>query len=127
VAYVAHETDLNRTTDGVSLRDVLTEKLRRGEPVGAQLDGPDLPEPLFYLYEWSHELFGRSGVGPNGFAPLSYTTIRDWAILTGNDPSLDDVQALIRLDQTMLATEPVKTPEPVAVSRPAWPEKKRVS
>jgi hypothetical protein len=64
----------------------------------AALWGPQIPEELEYLRDWAYELVGRSGVGMGGAAPLSYTTIRDWALLTHRRPAAWEVDALIRLD-----------------------------
>lgn len=64
--------------------------------------GPEFPQELETLYRWSLELFGRSGIGPTGVAPLMYGTIRDWARLTRRSPSARDVEALMRLDTAML-------------------------
>lgn len=47
------------------------------------------------------ELYARSGIGMNGVAPLSYTTIADWAQLTGRCPTLMEVDALVELDAVM--------------------------
>lgn len=37
----------------------------------------------------------------DGLAPLSYTTIADWARLTGRRPLPHEVQALLQLDLVM--------------------------
>lgn len=64
----------------------------------AALAGPEIPEEFAYLRDWTFELVGRSGVGMGGAAPLSYTTVRDWALLTHRRPSAWEVEVLIRLD-----------------------------
>lgn len=64
----------------------------------ARLEGPEFPDVMTHLYVWLMELFGHSGVGLDGFAPLTYGTIVDWARLTGRQPDGADVLALMRLD-----------------------------
>lgn len=127
MAYVAHETELDRQTDGTSLRAIYEDKLRRGDTsVLPKLIGPDYPDELEYLNDWRLQLHGRSGVGMAGFSPLSYSTIADWSRLTGNEPTPDEVTALLRLDATMLAPAPAETPtaETAPVDVRAWPTKK---
>lgn len=65
-------------------------------------DGPQLPDALDYLLEWSRDLHGKSGVGPHGYNPLTYTTIADWSRLTGTTVHPHEVEALIRLDAVFL-------------------------
>ncbi len=65
----------------------------------AELDGPPAPVALAYLLQWSRELYGRSGVGMNGLAPLAFSTIRDWARLTQRGHiAPHEVHALLLLD-----------------------------
>lgn len=64
------------------------------------LDGPPAPLALDYLLAWSWELYGRSGVSMDGLATLTFTTIRDWAILTDRDVEPHEVQALLLIDLT---------------------------
>lgn len=106
---------------------------RRGnKQAQAQLVGPPMPHTLTHLRNWLYELHGRSGVLPNGeLAPLSYTTIRDWALLKDEPIQPYEVDALIKLDDVMrhpelgLAKDPEK-PEVKAAqaARYAWPTKK---
>jgi hypothetical protein len=128
--YAAHQSELDTPDkDGVTRRALLTERVRKGIP-GAQdvLDsGPQCPADLGYLYGYATELVGRSGVGMNGLAPLSYTTLRDWQALTGIALEPDEVTALMRLD-SVIRNPPKETevkPEPDTPRElPAWPEKK---
>lgn len=75
----------------------------------AELDGPPAPVALEYLLRWSWELHGRSGVGMDGYAPLTFTAIRDWAVLTEREIEPHEVQALMVLDA--VRRNPPKTPE----------------
>ena len=70
------------------------------------LQGPELPDCVEYLLEWSLELFGRSGVGMAGVAPLSYGTIAQWAALTNRSVTPLEVDALIRIDAVMVHPDP---------------------
>lgn len=64
--------------------------------------GPEKPSSVAYLYDWSRNLFGKSGLGEAGFAPLTYTTVKHWADLTGNEPEPHEVEVLFWLDAIML-------------------------
>jgi len=70
----------------------------RADVLEQRLLGPPVPPPLEYLYRWHDELFGRSGAGMDGPAPLTYSTILDWAILTDRTVLPHEVMALVRLD-----------------------------
>lgn len=110
VDHVAHQGRLDsRVDDKSSTRDHLAGRLRRlqqtkGEDhpdtVRAQeeVDGPPVPPALAYLLQWSWELHGRSGVSMDGLAPLSFTAVRDWAVLTEREIDPHEVQALLLLD-----------------------------
>lgn len=37
----------------------------------------------------------------SGYAPLTYTTIRDWSLLMGTAPDAEDVDALFALDAVL--------------------------
>ena len=63
-----------------------------------ELDGPTFPDALAYLYQWSLELYGRSGTAFEGVAPLSFATLWYWAAFTQQWPTTDEVAALFRLD-----------------------------
>ena len=109
VAHVAHQARLDERVDGFPVRDHMVRRLLRLEAskgeehpdtvkARREVDGPPAPDPLAYLLRWSWELYGRSGVGMDGFAPLSFTTIRDWATLTGRAVEPHEVHALLTLD-----------------------------
>lgn len=80
-----------------------------------------------YLIDWVYELFGRSGVGFSGPAPLTYSSIEAWSRLTGTVVSPLEVEALLILDSVMIAStdvEPDKE-DPVMLEREQipWPTK----
>lgn len=111
------------------MRAIYEEKVRRGEHVDdCALYGPPVPEAFVYLRRWLYELHGRSGVGMNGFAPLSYATIAYWADLTGQIVEPFEVEALLMLDGILLHpdTRTMKAAPVASVTPPkrAWPSKK---
>jgi len=86
------------------MRRHLESAARRGHQRAIeQLEGPEFPDALAYLHDWLYELHGRSGVGMNGLAPLSYATIAAWSALTGNVPNTLEVRALFVLDASLLS------------------------
>lgn len=121
VAHVAHQGRLDsRVDDASSTRDHLAGRLRRllqtkGEDhpdtilAQAEINGPPAPVALEYLLQWSWELHGRSGVSADGLAPLSFTAIRDWAVLTEREIEPHEVQALLMMDA--VRRNPPKNPE----------------
>lgn len=62
------------------------------------LDGPEIPLELTYLWGWFQELSatrGSNGFGPN---PISYTEIGTWARLTGTIIQPMEVRLIMTLD-----------------------------
>ena len=109
VEHVAHEARLDEIVDKFPVRDHMERRYLRlvreygiehPKSVEAQdaLEGPAPPPALEYLLRWSVELYGRSGVGMSGLAPLSFTSIRVWATLMQYELEPYEVVALLRLD-----------------------------
>lgn len=107
----AHTAELNaRLPDGSTVRDSLCEKVKRAERKHgngsaehvremAKLDGPPYPVSLQYLLDWSDDLYGRTGITPDGtFAPLTWRDIESWARMTDRRPLPHEVRALMALD-----------------------------
>jgi len=112
MAYVAHESRLAKKEDGVSYRAQLEASARTGNVLAAKrLVGPDFPLELDYLLDWSKELVGRSGVGMDGPAPLSWATLSAWSDATGNQVSAAEASALMLLDGAMRHPEDLEEPE----------------
>lgn len=88
-----------------SNRDHLEVAAKKGSAraIAAIFSGPQLPEALSYLWDWALELHGKSGVNMGGFNPLTYTTIVDWALLTGREIEPHEVDALLALDRVLLS------------------------
>lgn len=84
--------------EGSPRREHFAVVAKRNPEVRALLNGPDCPESLEYLYEWATALCGRSGVGMDGYAPLSYTTIVAWSRLMGITVEPHEAEALIAID-----------------------------
>ncbi len=128
---VRHEARLNVTRkEGGSLRAVLEQRAAQGSVSAIdQLTPPDHPEQMEYLLDWSRELVGRSGVGMDGLAPLTWEAIDAWARRTGRNPTPDECSALMLLDGVFrhpesVADEPATIDVPkVATIRP-WPTRK---
>lgn len=101
-----YQANLSTTVAGSSENAHLKKLAKHGDPLASrrinEANAPPFPEALLYLHTWIYALHGRSGVGMNGFAPLSYVTIDAWSRLTGARPDAEDVDALIRLDAVLL-------------------------
>lgn len=67
-----------------------------------ELQQKELPECLFYLWQWFIELSNGRQYGEFGPMPLSYTEIQAWAALTGNTPTAWEVETLKRIDVAFL-------------------------
>lgn len=100
----------------------------------AALQAPDVPEEFDYLRQWSGQLFGRSGAGMSGVAPLSPSEIESWSRITGNAVTPAEVEALlfldsVRRDPTIVDRQDVdvdEAPAPKLSAAQRWPTKKVV-
>jgi hypothetical protein len=61
----------------------------------------DYPHEVHHLREWVIELHGRSGATEGAPNQLTYSTVRDWARLTGRRPLPHEVHALLELDAVL--------------------------
>lgn len=73
------------------------------------LDVPECPESLAYLRDWCYALHGRCGAGMGGLNLLSYAEVGWWAMLTGNHPTPEEVEALVRLDLVLMNPDEEET------------------
>jgi len=107
----------------------LEESARRGNAEAARTlaHAPECPEPLAYLLGWFEDVFGRSGVGMSGLAPLTWSTLADWSAMTGTVIDAREARALLHLDAVQrnpeIAAIEDREPAPMA----PWPTKKRES
>jgi hypothetical protein len=90
------------------------------EDAQKELQGPPLPPCVAYLYEWAMGLFGRSGIGMEGVAPLTFTTIESWARLTDRNLEPHEVEALLEIDLAM-RPDMRPEPEPEGTKQMSWP------
>jgi hypothetical protein len=73
-------------------------------------DMPDWPLALGYLWDWSDELLGRSGYGPDGKPlPLSNAELDAWARRRDVQMEPHEARALMRLDSAQRYPEGVLT------------------
>lgn len=89
-------------SDGVPLVRHLERVAEMTGTRPAELDGPECPECLLYLFEWFFEIGrgrGSSGWGPN---PLGYRDLAAWADLTGIRPTPLEVSMLMDLDRQFM-------------------------
>ena len=69
-----------------------------------ELDGPELPTKVAYLYRWFIELNKARSYGMNGPNPIGYKEIQSWAEMTKRKLSSFEVMALKEIDLTILTT-----------------------
>jgi len=91
-----------RVEEGSTQQAHLEMAARMGHP-GAewakrQLEEPEFPEELAYLWDWHTELSLARGEGFSGAAALTYTDIEAWTRLMDTHPEPHEVQALLILD-----------------------------
>lgn len=122
--YVAHETEMDTPDkDGVPARAHWELLASRGRVDAIErVRGYEMPLEMGYIYAAAGAMFGRSGVGMSGVAPLSYSTVRDWMSLTGTRLAPHEVEAVIALDGVMRTPVAVEKEEaPAGVVSPSWP------
>ena len=105
VEYARWDAGMRRKADdGAEARAHLEASARRGNPDAiAALNGPEFPEDMEYLWQWALEMHGRSGVGMAGLAPLGFSTIADWCVLTGTTLDPLEVEGLLAVDAALLS------------------------
>jgi len=87
---------------------------------------PSFPEELAYLVDWCYSLYGRSGIGFSGVAPLTYATIESWARLNDRQIEPYEVSALLVLDGVLNNPEVgEETPEKPVKQERGWPTRKK--
>lgn len=87
------------------MREILESVERQTGRRPPDLDGPDMPLELAYLWGWFMELHacrGSNGFGPN---PISYSDIAAWAGLAGVAIRAPELQCLVILDRLWLTAQ----------------------
>lgn len=94
--------------DGVSLYDHLVQIQKQTGFKDPQLEPLTFPAGSIYLWNWFWELDkGRSGTG-FGPAPLAYTEILAWSVLTHNNPTPFEIAVLKDMDSERLLVKKAK-------------------
>lgn len=105
LAFVAHESRMRQPVDKggkMSTRAALESAASRGVASAMKaLDGPELPEPMEYLWDWFLELDRTRTAGMNGPDPLTYPILEAWARLMDRHPTPMDVDLLLQMDVVM--------------------------
>jgi hypothetical protein len=96
-----------RAKDGAAVGAHLAAAARRGHAGAAELlEGPEIPEALADLAEWSRELARQRQYHMSGPQPLTYQEVEAWARLTDRQPAPHEVRALMLLDLVWAHPEP---------------------
>lgn len=63
-----------------------------------ELDFPEPPYPVLYLWHWFLELHNSRQYSMDGAMATTYTEIKAWAELTGRNPTQEDIRIIKQLD-----------------------------
>lgn len=101
LAHARHEFWLNSTDrQGVTVSDHYLQLGRE-----ADLEGPDFPDVVGYLWDYFMELHAARPVGAMGAGPLTFEGIKAWSDLTHRELSPWEVKALKDIDAIWLETQ----------------------
>ena len=67
-----------------------------------QLEPKEMPECLYYLWEWFCELSGGRGYAEFGALPLNYSEIFSWSQLTHSEPEAWEVEVIKTIDRAYI-------------------------
>lgn len=132
---IAHESRLNTSSNPKDVhapthRQVWEQLAAKDDARAiAALEAPAFPEWIGYLGVWSKALFGRSGVGMDGLAPLTHTTLAHWQQNTGIVATPAEIDALlvldaVRRDPSLAKDTPAPTSTVKRVAGSQWPTRK---
>ena len=140
---VRHDAAMHmRAEDGSTVRAHLQASLKtqsgaRARETRRQLAVPPVPSSVAYLLEWFGELSAGRNEGMSGPGPITHQHIESWARLTHRSPSLEEINAILRLDSAwrnavhdgLAEKAAAPTPgqqkkRPIVMSTAPWPEKK---
>jgi hypothetical protein len=95
-------------TDGATLRKHLESVEAQTGKRPAQLDGPEFPTGVEYLWEWYWQLRRHNGGNGFGPGPISWSEIDAWARRTGADPAPWELEVISELDAAYLKQQAVE-------------------
>lgn len=101
MAYARHEFWLNSTDEnGVTVSD---HYLQLGKE--AELEGPEFPDVIEYLWEFFLELHAARPMGGMGAGPLTFEGIKAWCELTHRCLQTWEVRAIKEIDAEWLQAQ----------------------
>ena len=121
ISFAEHQFRLSiRLPDG-STRLATLESVQRQtgkQPKG--LEGPECPAELWHIWKWFLDLAGARG-GGFGPAPISWSDMMAWSILTWAMPTPQEVDQILALDRLWLKVQEDSRPKnrPPGGPRPA--------
>lgn len=62
-----------------------------------ELEGPEVPDAVEYLWDWLLELDGMRHIGMNGPEPFTPEMVEAWARMSGNEVTPAEFRALVQL------------------------------
>ena len=84
--------------NGVSEREHLEEVERQIGQTPIELQGPEFPELMEFVWSAFLSLNAARGQGYSGPMPISFSEISAWKELTGNQLSTWEVEAIKKID-----------------------------
>ena len=90
--------DLNKSQDGATKLEHLEQVERQTGRTPKELEGPDFPISIEYLWSAFLSLSVSRTTGFSGPNPITYEEIRAWKELTQTPLTSRDVEAIKRLD-----------------------------
>lgn len=99
VAFAKPQFELNaRQQDGASLRDHLNVAFNATGIKPEQLDVPELPESVAYIWGWFCDLNRTRTSNGYGANCLTYTEIKDWMYVTDIHLEPFELRAIMAID-----------------------------
>ena len=96
--------------DGISLEDHLKQVWKTTKRKPAELEPPNFPDVIGYVWSWFLELNAARPTTGFGAAPITYSEISCWNTLTGARVSSWEVALLKDLDILFLRSRSEKKP-----------------
>lgn len=99
MAYANHQFDLNygRIGGGTKRDHLLLVEAQTGQ-TPKDLEGPDCPDSIWYIWQWWHDL--RHGIGEAG---IGHQDLLAWSQLRHFRPSAFQIKAILAIDRAFLA------------------------